>query len=349
MTRTASGRRPRKPARAEPAADTRASLPGRYCPSDYAYGPAVLCTGPVIEADVLYVVGGLYGNTVALGALRTLRDAERRGRVQVVFNGDFHWFDVHAQQFAAISRVLDWGHAIRGNVETELSRPGADDSLDAGCGCAYPDDVPDADVERSNRILARLRATAREADAFQRLSALPMTLRAQVGPARVGIVHGDDRSLAGWRLAHDRLAGSWADGLAGSFDAAQIDVLACSHTCLPVADSNESGGRARVVINNGAAGMGNFGGLLSGVVTRIAVPGLAAPAGARVLYAARVSGVEVAALELAFDQPRWRALFARQWPVGSPAHLSYWSRISAGPGYHLEQAVRGRFRKGPSP
>ena len=308
----------------------------------------MLRTAPVVEADVLYVVGGLYGNTVALGALRTLLDAERRGRVEVVFNGDFHWFDLHAQQFAAVSSALDWGHAIRGNVETELSRPGADDSLDADCGCAYPDDVPDADVERSNRILARLRATAREVEASRRLSALPMTLRAQVGPARVGIVHGDDRSLAGWRLAHDRLAGSWADGLVESFDAAQVDVLACSHTCLPVADSNESGGRARVVINNGAAGMGNFNGLLSGVVTRIAAPGLAAPAGARALYAARVAGVEVAAIELAFDQPRWRALFARQWPVGSPAHLSYWPRVSTGPRYGLEQAVRGRFRKGPA-
>ncbi|MFN7751811.1 MAG: hypothetical protein ACK5TE_06045, partial [Pseudomonadota bacterium] len=47
--------------------------------------------------------------------------------------------------------------------------PGGDD---AGCGCAYPDWVGDEVVERSNRILARLRSTVAPRQQAE-LSALP--------------------------------------------------------------------------------------------------------------------------------------------------------------------------------
>ena len=92
---------------------------------------------------------------------------------------------------------------LYGNVETEIS--GEDGG--AGCGCAYPAEVSDALVRRSNEILARLRETARGLEgARERLAALPMHLVARVGSARVGIVHGDAVSLAGWGFDRDRLA-----------------------------------------------------------------------------------------------------------------------------------------------
>jgi hypothetical protein len=88
-------------------------------------------------------------------------------------------------------------HAIKGNVEAELAS-----NQDAGCGCGYPDYVEDAVVERSNQIMDRLRVTAdRFPDLIGRLGELPRYLIASVGGERVGIVHGDPESLAGWRLA----------------------------------------------------------------------------------------------------------------------------------------------------
>ena len=54
----------------------------------------------------LYVVGGLYGNVEALDALEALA-AREDSPVTLVFNGDFHWFDVDARRFrAGRARVL---------------------------------------------------------------------------------------------------------------------------------------------------------------------------------------------------------------------------------------------------
>jgi hypothetical protein len=57
-------------------------------------------------------------------------------------------------------------------------------------------------VDRSNQIMARLRATAsRRPSPVRRLGELSRHLTASVGGHRVGILHGDPESLAGWRLA----------------------------------------------------------------------------------------------------------------------------------------------------
>jgi hypothetical protein len=80
---------------------------------------------------------------------------------------------------------------------TELAAPPSHDGIDAGCGCAYPDWVGDGVVERSNRILARLRDTARKMPgACAALQALPMWRPVDVGDARVAVVHGDAQSLS---------------------------------------------------------------------------------------------------------------------------------------------------------
>ena len=73
----------------------------------------------------------------------------------------------------------------------------------AGCGCGYPAYVADGVVERSNAIVAALRETAVAAAAPELrewLGALPRTLVLEVGDERrrVGVVHGDVDSLAGW-------------------------------------------------------------------------------------------------------------------------------------------------------
>lgn len=67
---------------------TTPSAPGRTCPIGYHYGPAVFRqpTPPELrELDVLYVVGGLYGNELALHEVLRLYAAEQ-GRKQLVFN-----------------------------------------------------------------------------------------------------------------------------------------------------------------------------------------------------------------------------------------------------------------------
>jgi hypothetical protein len=88
---------------------------GRVCPSDYRYAPSAFDRAPDIGADPLYVVGGLYGNLAALDEVERLAAEEG---AQIVFNGDFHWFDaerdglprsMHASRailpFAAMSRL----------------------------------------------------------------------------------------------------------------------------------------------------------------------------------------------------------------------------------------------------
>ena len=108
--------------------------PGRSCPLVYRYQPEALAQRAQLEADALYVVGGLYGNPTALRAVLERADTEPGGPPAIVFNGDFHWLDVDPDDFQAISETVLAHHAIKGNVEAEL---GSDE--DAGCGCAYPD------------------------------------------------------------------------------------------------------------------------------------------------------------------------------------------------------------------
>jgi len=321
--------------------------PGRFCPADYALGPRAFAAAPVVEADCLYVAGGLYGNTVALDALLALWAGESGARTRLVFNGDFHWFDIDPGQFARIERLTAPHIRLRGNVETELARapaPGGDD--DAGCGCAYPDEVDDGVVERSNRILSRLRQTARGVGAAAALGRLPMVARARVGGVGVAITHGDEQSLAGWRLANDRLADSWHSGLADCLRAVDARVIASSHTCLAVADTFRDTQGWLAAINNGAAGLANFAGSPAGLVTRIALDSLALPAGARELYRFQADGLRISALAIDFDLPTWLTLFDAQWQPGSDAALSYRHRALHGTALTPAGAARGEFRSG---
>ncbi len=300
--------------------------PGRSCPVPYRYGARALADGAAFEVETLWVAGGLYGNRCALERLLERFDAEP-GAKALVFNGDFHWFDCDAADFAAVDAAVGRHLATRGNVETEL----ADPSVAAGCGCGYPDWVSDADVARSNRILERLRGAAGAQP--RALGALPMYRVARVGGERVAIVHGDADSLSGWGFSQERLA--TPDGVAAAREAlrsARARVIACSHTCLPVL---QSCGEAGVIANNGAAGMPNFRGTRFGLATRISVrPRPDA------LYAARIGRAHVEAQAIAYDHARWLGRFLELWPPGSDAYVSYHQRLVHGPAYDPPRALR---------
>ena len=94
----------------------------------------------------------------------------------------------------------------------------------------------------------------------------------------------------------------------------------------------------RLIINNGAAGMANFGGRTHGVITRISVDPTPPQDS---LYGATIAGVRFDALPGHFDASAWIDHFARVWPEGTPAHYSYFDRIKHGPNYVLAQAVSG--------
>ena len=299
--------------------------PGRTCPLSYRYAPESLRRAPELVADTVWVAGGLYGNPFALESLLALYERER-GTKALVFNGDFHWFDVDPETFSHIDATVSKFHGLRGNIETELAAPLAD----AGCGCAYPDWVDDGTVERSNAIIERLRAAAGDARA---LAALPMHLVAQVGDTRIGVVHGDAESLAGWSFSQEALSSAaGADTARRAFDRADMQVFASSHTCLPVL---QRFGEARAIVNNGSAGMPNFRGALYGVATRISLH-----TGDEALYRLTCNDIHVEAIALRYDQAAWEKRFLEWWPAGSPAHRSYYGRITNGPSYVVGQALR---------
>ncbi|SRR6266545_1341804 len=121
------------------------SIPGRSCPSAYRYGPEALAQPSRLAADTLYVVGGLYGNPLALRAVLGRAEREPAAETAIVFNGDFHWLDLDLGDFRTITQTVLAHPAITGNVEAELAT-----AQDSGCGCGYPDYVDDAVVDRSN-------------------------------------------------------------------------------------------------------------------------------------------------------------------------------------------------------
>jgi len=306
------------------------------CPTDYRYSPTVLGRAPDFSADILYVVGGLYGNLAALKKIEWLACRERHP-VTIVFSGDFHWFDAEPDWFAAIEKGVARHRAIRGNVETEVARAG---DIGAGCGCAYPESVDDGVVTRSNEILADLRHAASDAGMTGHLATLPMHLVARVGDKRVGIVHGDAASLAGWRFAHDALDdpanSAWLDDVRAT---SAVDIFASTHTCLAALRDFDLPSGHLTVVNNGSAGMANFAASATGLISRIATSPSPHPA----LYGTARDGVFVDAVAVDFKLDEFLERFDARWPQGSPAHTSYYQRITGGPNYQLAQA-RARDR-----
>jgi hypothetical protein len=282
------------------------------------------------SAETLYVVGGLYGNLEALGRIEAMAALEPSPPA-IVFNGGFHWFDAETAWLEAIEQGVAPYRTLRGNVETEIARSG---DIGAGCGCAYPPSVAADVVTRSNEILTLLRAVTPQASR-DALSIMPMHLVARAGDKRIGIVHGDAAALAGWRFAVDELDNpkrrAWPADIQS---AAQVDVFACTHTCLAALRDFVLPDGRMTIINNGAAGMPNFAGTRHGVITRIATT----RSPHRPLYGLQRDAVHIDALAVEYDAGAFLSRFLKRWPPGSPANESYYRRIVEGPGYDLAQA-----------
>lgn len=303
---------------------------GRSCPLAYRYRPQDLITSPVeVGEDVLYIIGGLYGNPFALDEIERMAAAERRDgrRVKLVFNGDFNWFNASDDLFRDINHRVMAHTASLGNVEYELGSP----SDGAGCGCAYPESVDQQVVERSNRIMERLQQVAgNHPDVRAALAGLPRYRSLIFGGLNILVLHGDPESLAGWGLSRESLQperdNAGTNRVADWLQTTGADVIACTHTCQPALWRGRVDGRPRVVVNNGSAGMGNLSGKPGGLITRIA---LSEPEAAPVA-ASGGSGLSVSLVPVDYDVSAWLACFDRVWPSGSPAALSYRERIVRG-------------------
>ncbi|WP_394241993.1 hypothetical protein [Halopseudomonas laoshanensis] len=307
---------------------------GRNCPLDYRLPADSFAREPLFDCQTLYVVGGLYGNRQALHALEKRLAAEPDARA--VFNGDAHWFDLDADVFADIEARLAAHTVLRGNVETELGRPGNDD---AGCGCAYPDSVDDQTVARSNQIHARLSGTVAQLPGMAaQLADRPATALVSVAGRRIAITHGDEESLAGWHCARTALATAARQQALQDWMAAHaLSVLATSHTCAAAALCKPD----FAVINNGAAGMPNFNNGRYGLVTRISTqPHPSA------LYRAELDGLVIEAVPLSYNHAQFIDEFDRQWAADSPAALSYRERVMRGGEDAPQAALLGGFELG---
>jgi len=316
-------------------------IDGRSCPTDYRYSPESIGRQIPKNADVLYVIGGLYGNIAALDALDKLV-AEEQSPVTLCFNGDFNWFNRHSEKFEAVNQRVLKHDALRGNIETELASQSARDN----CGCGYPDFVDDEVVERSNQIIGALKKVAvGYPDLCDRLGALPMTARYRVGGQSVAVLHGDPESLAGWSLSRESIESqsieqrSSGSQLGRWFRATKSDIIASTHTCLPYLCQFD---HQQVVINNGSAGMPNFDQSHYGVITRIGDSPL--PGTVDRLYGTQLGNVNIDALALRYEQSRWVEEFIDQWHAGTAADVSYRSRIEGrvlyeGRAYTMAQAL----------
>jgi diadenosine tetraphosphatase ApaH/serine/threonine PP2A family protein phosphatase len=252
------------------------------------------------------------------------QEEERQGRsVVLVFNGDFNWFNASDHLFRDINERVLKHTASLGNVDYELANP----NDGAGCGCAYPEFVDQAVVERSNAIMERLQGVAAEhADIQAELNDLPRYRCLLFGGLKVLVLHGDPESLAGWGLAYEAFVDGNESDLTGWFSRSGADLIVCTHTCLPVLWSGEVDGRSRMVANNGSAGMGNLRADPRGLITRIAPGADDGPA----LASLKNSDVSVSLRPVAFDLAAWLTEFDRLWPVGSAAANSYRNRLVSG-------------------
>ena len=308
---------------------------GRSCPLAYRYRPEVLCHDPEpVAEDVLYVIGGLYGNVEALDEIeRMAAEEEQLGRrVRLVFNGDFNWFNADDSLFREINQRVLKHTASLGNVEYELAVP----SDSAGCGCAYPDFVDQGVVERSNRIMARLQGTAENhGDILNKLAALPRYRCLIFGGLKVLVLHGDPESLAGWGLSREYLSDGNEGVVSEWFARTGADVMACTHTCLPAIWHGRLAGQPKAVFNNGAAGMGNLIRDPRGLITRIAREK------PHVTHLAQQSmaGLELSLLPVNFDVEAWLGQFDQIWPSGSEAAVSYRDRLTSGTGVNANQLI----------
>lgn len=302
-------------------------IKGRVGAEDYAIAPEEWDKPPVAKCDVLYSVGGVYGNIEAMKTVREMVKSEQ-GDVCVVYNGDYHWFDGTAENYLEVERLLEGSIPMNGNVELELARL---EDCGVGCGCSYPTTMSDAFVGRSNAIFGRMKESVKDLPEVRAIGNRPAWGVVEVGEARVGITHGDERSVSGWGCSVENLQDPARKAeLDQFFSERSIDVLSTTHTCAAAALALSRG----VVINNGSAGLPEYKGKLFGLVNRVAkTPHPDA------VYRAKVKGVFVEAVPVRYDQGAFISWFDSVWELDSPAAQSYRPRAIAGPDTTYDDAV----------
>lgn len=201
----------------------------------------------------------------------------------------------------------------------------------------------------------------RNLDLVNRFEKLKKFVVIEVGTLKIAILHGDVDSLSGWKFSvevlepldhklresfgvpHDMI--THTQYVLDSFKKSQVDAFAVTHTCLPFGQdfADPTSGKQYVILNNGSAGMPNFISSNYGLLSRIGLT--PCPATIPRPYGIQVKGVYFDAVAIHYDQQAFVTQFLANWPPTSPAHLSYFSRISAGPKFHLHQAIRGNFHK----
>lgn len=288
---------------------------GRYCPIDYSIDRF----DELILNQSVLIVGGLYGNPFALDAVAELAKSSNS---EVIFNGDFHWFDNQPDDFMYVQSFVDNHFALRGNVEAELVR----NSNEAGCGCAYPDYVSDTVVNRSNMIHGILKEMVKsyqiDCEPFNKL---PKALELSLGEVRVLILHGDEKEIAGWSFSYESLLETDRQAeVKQLMDANNFDLIVSTHTCSPVfAQLGDYH-----VINNGASGMGNLSLRDHGLITYIGMDEDFAKE--LEVYRLKIKDKFVKVLRLQYDHQAFVEWFDQSWPEDSPASLSYRKRIVNG-------------------
>jgi hypothetical protein len=328
---------------------------GRVCPVFYRYQPEQLAGPAGLTAETLYVAGCLYGNRAALDAV-VARAAQDGGIV--VFNGHFHWLDTDRADFAAVADTVAAHHAILGNVEAELI---SDDDHGCGCGCGYPDYIDGPTVERSNAIADILRHTARGVpECVDNLRKLPRFLVADLGSHRVGVLHGDPESLAGWRLALEAMEPADCDvrgpepwlgvpttqtDIADWCSRARVEVFASTHTGRPFSQDYDLPEGRRLVINNGLAGMPNFAGSTVGIATRLSIDPTPPPdAFYGTTLGDRARPLRIDAVPVDYDPERWQHQLLTQWPLRTAGHTAYDTLRRGHVTTTVAQAARGTLR-----
>lgn len=319
--------------------------PGRTCPIDYRVDQRIYTDKTNdINADTIYVVGGLYGNHEALKEIEKMRLDEDYEPI-IMFNGDIHWFDIELKDFKKIEEGINnisfdsdvnkpSHYEILGNVEAELIR---ESDINVGCGCSYPDCVDDGAVDRSNLIHSIMKSNIyQEKEMIDILKERQKAMVFSLGGKRIAITHGDEESLAGWKCSRENLSDkSRQEDLKAWFEEHDIDIIACTHTCAPAAYSDGK----NAVINNGASGMPNFEGENFGLLTRISKR-----ASDKAIYRECLDGLYIEALPIRYDRDRFLEWFDSRWPSGSPADISYRDRIVNGTDDPVGDAIISGFK-----
>jgi len=288
---------------------------GRNCSLDYMLNKDWVKNTLRIDKDVLYVVGGLYGNNFALELINSKAEKEN---AQIIFNGDMHWFDINKDDFLTVENNSIKGIMLLGNVEYELIN--SKDNL--GCGCNYPEDVSEGIVERSNTIHQMMKDNLGNDDILEEIQLRDKTLSVEFLNKKIAITHGDEKSMSGWQCSHSSLQKKERqDELNTWLDDNKVDILATTHTCLPALYNNDK----HIVVNNGAAGMANVKDSTYGLITRIAkTPSEDA------IVSEKIDNIYVELVKIDFSIEKFLEWFESVWDDNSPASISYKKRIIHG-------------------